>query len=320
MSTIDIHVVIPALNAGATLARALDGLIQAGFPAEAITVVDDHSNDNPQIIAQKFGVDLATSTKSKGAAAARNLGAEQAVCDLILFVDADVVVRNDVRDRLVKWANANPNEAAIFGSYDDRPSNQNRVSRIRNLLHHHTHQTAPQSASTFWTGLGAVRKVTFDTLGGFDPDQRFMEDIGFGHKLKTAGYTIRLDPDLQGSHLKNWSLVGFMRTDLLHRAIPWTRLIKNKSASKTLNVSMSGMASVISAFASILSLCLLPVSAPLASASFAICIAAMCCLNFGFLTRLAKLNGGFESLSGVLVLWLHFLMAGLGYLWVQLRG
>ena len=45
----------------------------------------------------------------------------------------------------------------FFGSYDDTPTDRGFVSRYKNLLHHYVHQTARREASTFWTGLGAVR-------------------------------------------------------------------------------------------------------------------------------------------------------------------
>ena len=321
MSETKITVVIPAWNAGATLGAVLEALIKAGFATRDLIVVDDHSTDNTAEVARSFNVHaLNNDMGKKGAAFARNLGAQQADAPLIMFVDADVVVHTDVRERLLNWAENHSDEAAIFGSYDANPPNQRRISRIRNLLHHHTHQVAAPFAATFWTGLGAVRKTAFRDVGGFDPDQAFMEDIAFGHALKRAGHEIRLDKDLQCSHLKNWSLLGFMRTDLLHRAIPWSRLIKSSAAPKTLNVGPRGMVSVASVFCSILSLGALSFSIPMAALLFLASLGVLSVANMGFLKRLHRLNGIFESTVGLAVLWLHFLMAGLGFLWVQIKG
>lgn len=311
-----ICVVVPAHNAAETLDRVLDGLLRAGFQPSEITVVDDGSTDTTQDIARACGVQLHVHKVPQGAASARNSGVAQTGADLILFVDADVVVHRDVRERVLDWARQNPSEAALFGSYDTEPADQRRVSRIRNLLHHYTHQVAPLSATTFWTGLGAVRRAHFDTVGGFDPNQSYMEDIAFGHALKMAGCDIRLDRDVQGTHLKYWSLLGFMRTDLLHRAIPWVRLIRASAAPRSLNSDRCGVASVLSVLASLLSLATMVFSASIGAVFLGASMVFLALLNNGFLRFLYAQNGIGEVFSGFAILWLHFLMAGIGAAWV----
>ena len=114
----------------------------------------------------------------------------------------------------------------MFGSHDDRPAAPGVVSRFRNLLHHHTHSSHPDPTSTFWAGLGAVRRQTFLDLGGFDAEayQRpCIEDIDFGLRLSDAGGRILLDPAIQGTHHKRWTLRSMVVTDIRQRAIPWSR-------------------------------------------------------------------------------------------------
>ena len=48
-----------------------------------------------------------------------------------------------------------------------------------------------------------------------------MEDIDLGYRLTTAGYRIRVDPSLQGKHLKRWNFPSLLKADLFYRAIPW---------------------------------------------------------------------------------------------------
>ena len=83
------------------------------------------------------------------------------------------------------------------------------MSAFRNLLHHHVHQTGAGPADTFWTGLGAVRRAAFLDIGGFD-EARYphpsVEDIDLGRRLSDAGQPILLDPTIQGTHLKAWTL------------------------------------------------------------------------------------------------------------------
>jgi hypothetical protein len=87
------------------------------------------------------------------------------------------------------------------------------------------HQASAGEVSTFWTGLGAIRRSVFENLGGFDERLRCMHDIELGYRLRRAGRLIRLDPKIQGTHLKRWTLFSLIRADIFCRAIPWSRLI-----------------------------------------------------------------------------------------------
>ena len=84
---------------------------------------------------------------------------------------------------------ADPGLVAVFGSYDDDPPADGAVSTFRNLLHHHVHQAAAGPASTFWAGLGALRRDAFLASGGFD-ERRYpassVEDIELGMRLSAA--------------------------------------------------------------------------------------------------------------------------------------
>ena len=57
-----------------------------------------------------------------------------------------------------------PGLTAVFGSYDDAPPG-GTVAAFRNLLHHHVHHRGAGPASTFWSGLGAIRRDAFLAAG-----------------------------------------------------------------------------------------------------------------------------------------------------------
>jgi hypothetical protein len=90
------------------------------------------------------------------------------------------------------------------------------------------HQSSAGPATTFWAGLGAVRRDAFLAVGGFDAD-RFpvpsVEDVELGLRLHAVGARIELDPDIQATHLKHWSLPPMVVTDFLHRGVPWIGLL-----------------------------------------------------------------------------------------------
>jgi glycosyltransferase involved in cell wall biosynthesis len=178
-----------------------------------------------------------------GAAEARNYGAARANGDVLVFVDADVVVHDDAMRRIRAAFQDDPELTALFGSYDDGTDSLGRVGTFRNLLHHHVHSTSAGPATTFWTGLGAVRRDAFLAVEGFDAErfssQASLEDIDLGMRLSARGARIRLDPTISGTHLKDWSLWEMVRTDLLRRGMPWVSLLigSRKLNTTTLNLS-----------------------------------------------------------------------------------
>lgn len=210
--------IVPASDAPATLDRCLAALRAAGEPPDEIVVGASGTN----------------------AAQARNGAAERATGDVLLFVDADVVVHHDAIARVRARLDADPGLTAVFGSYDAAPAAPGAVSGFRNLLHHHVHQASAGPIASFWAGLGAVRRPAFVDVGGMDADQRWLEDVELGVRLARAGARIELDPAIQGTHLKALSLTAMLRADALQRAAPWVRLsLDGRAPRSALNASAS---------------------------------------------------------------------------------
>jgi GT2 family glycosyltransferase len=214
-----VSAVVPATNGPATLGRCLHAIRVSVDPPDEVVVVTEPLNEGP--------------------ARARNAGARRAEGDVLVFVDADVEVQPDVFRRIRTAFAAEDAPTAIFGSYDDDPPAPGLVSSFRNLLHHHVHQQGAGAAETFWAGLGAIRRESFEAAGGFD--ERFsrpsIEDVELWLRLARSGAAIRLDPELQGTHLKAWSLADMVRTDFLRRGVPWVMLLlETRALPGTLNL------------------------------------------------------------------------------------
>jgi glycosyltransferase involved in cell wall biosynthesis len=202
--------IVPATDGRATLDRCLTAIRDARDPPQELIVVTE-----------PLGI---------GPAAARNSGATRSTAEVLVFVDADVVVHPDVFVRLRSAFAADPELSALFGSYDDAPEARGAVSAFRNLLHHHVHQTGAGRAATFWSGLGAIRREAFFEVGGFDQKlfsepQASVEDIDLGMRLAARGARTELDPEVQGTHLKRWTLAEMVRVDFARRGMPWVALL-----------------------------------------------------------------------------------------------
>jgi GT2 family glycosyltransferase len=281
-------VVIPATDAPASLDRCLAALARC---------------------AERHEVEVVAGPPGLGPAGARNAGVARGGAPIVVFVDADVEVHVDALRRLRERLDADPALDAVFGAYDDCPAAPQVVSRFRNLLHHHVHAGAAGPATTFWAGLGAIRREAFDAVGGFD-ERRFprssIEDIELGMRLHSAGRRIVLDPSVRGTHLKRWTLRSMVHTDLARRGAPWVALaVGRREAPASLNLGWHQRAATAGA--------LVAVTAPawrrprLAVAGLVL----MLLPNTGFYVLLARAGGIRLALLGVPLHLAHHLTAAL---------
>jgi GT2 family glycosyltransferase len=282
-----LSVVIPATDGRPTLPRILAAVRSADAAPEEVIVVK-----RPMRL---------------GPAAARNLGAGEAIGEVVVFVDADVEVHSDVFIRIRRAFESDEKLAALFGSYDDDPDAGRLVSDIRNLLHHHVHQSGAGPATTFWAGLGAVRRDVFLEIGGFD-ERRYplpsVEDIELGMRLHAEGRRIILDPDLQGKHLKVWALSDLVRTDVFKRGVPWLRLVLERRAdSVALNLGWRHRLSVAAALVLLLALRRRDLKLALAA------IAVSAALDHEFYVLVARRRGAAAAAVAVPVHLAHRLMS-----------
>ncbi|HWI07207.1 MAG TPA: glycosyltransferase [Solirubrobacteraceae bacterium] len=280
-------VVIPATDAPPTLPRCLAALARSE-QAHEVEVVADPGLGGP--------------------AAARNAGVARTQGEIVVFIDADVEVHPDALCRLRAALDADPRLDAVFGAYDDRPASPAAISRFRNLLHHHVHTSSPGTASTFWAGIGAIRREAFEAVGGFDA-RRYprpsIEDVELGMRLHAAGRRIALEPAARGTHLKRWTLASMLRTDFAARGAPWValRLERGGAGARALNLSWRHR---VAAGAAVMALAAAATGrGRLAAAA----VAAMMVPNAGFYALLARLGGPRLALAGVPLHLVHHLTA-----------
>ncbi|MBU1626857.1 glycosyltransferase family 2 protein, partial [bacterium] len=139
--------------------------------------------------------------------------------------------------------------SAIIGSYTLTTPINNFITTFHNLRHHYTHQTSRSEAMTFWTGCGAIKKDIFDIMGGFDIEFKAatIEDIELGYRLSSRGYKIQLNKNVMVTHLKKYNFTKLIRTDVVNRAIPWTKLmLETKTFRSDLNTTkINGVAMIM---------------------------------------------------------------------------
>jgi GT2 family glycosyltransferase len=329
-----VSVIIPVHNGGKELEKCLNGLKLSSYEPYEVVVVDDASTDRSGEIAEERGATVFRLPTKSGPAAARNYGARRARGEILVFIDSDVVVKSDTLERLASALKENPDIAAVFGSYDDSPESPDFLSQFRNLFHHFIHQTSSKEAQTFWAGCGAIRRDVFLKLGGFD-ETRYtkasIEDIELGLRLRRDGYRILLDKNTQVKHLKQWKWISWLKTDILHRAIPWSRLIiESGSILKDLNLKTSSRISAMLTGAIILVNLLIILgflkktefSLPSLFALLLVLIAAFVILNHRLYIFLLKKRGLFFAIRSIPLHFLYYLYSGISFMvcWILYKA
>lgn len=109
--------VITTYNHAHFLTDALDSVLAQKTPASEILIIDDGSQDDPAAVVERYkGVQLIRQDHA-GLAAARNTGLRHSECDLVIFLDADDVLRKYAITSGLACHVANPGAGFVYGAY-----------------------------------------------------------------------------------------------------------------------------------------------------------------------------------------------------------
>jgi glycosyltransferase involved in cell wall biosynthesis len=165
-----VSAVIPAFNEERFIATAIESVLSQTYPPVECIVVDDGSTDGTAEVARGFGSQVRlVQGESRGAAAARNRGADLAEGDMLAFLDADDRWLPERLERQVKELEAEPRAAAVMCAVEVVDSDQRPLGVIRpdpeptieELL-----QFRSELGST-GSNLLATREC-YEAIGGFD--------------------------------------------------------------------------------------------------------------------------------------------------------
>ena len=315
-------VIIPAYRASDTIVDCLEAILASTRKATEIIVYNDGLTDNLSKIKLAPNVRVITNHGAPvGPARGRNAGSRESICEVLTFVDADVIVAKDAFRLLLGEMEGDTQICAAFGSYDHTPRVRRLAALYANLRHHWVHQSGEREAVTFWAGLGAVRREAFWAVGGFDegPSISKIEDIELGTRLKREHWRIRLVPEALGTHCKDWTVAQLWRTDIFHRAIPWAQLLASGTcAGGHLNGATRERWSAVFAYLSLLALfgCFLSVWS---GVGLMFCVFLYLFLNRELFQLLLRRGGVMALLAGVPLHWIYHLYASAVFVVVKLR-
>ena len=206
-------VIVPAFNAEATLPLCLDALSRQTISEEMyeILVVDDGSSDGTAKVAQQFKIRYFYQT-NQGPAAARNLGAEAAAGEIILFTDADCIPAADWLEQMISPF-ADPAVIGAKGAYATKQ--KKLIARFVQIEFEDRYDLLLQSRciDMIDTYSAAFRKDVFLKIGSFDRNfpKANNEDTELSYRLSAARYKMRFNRKALVLHHHPDELLTYLR-------------------------------------------------------------------------------------------------------------
>jgi GT2 family glycosyltransferase len=213
--------VVVNYNSGEWLERSLLALRGDDSKPPPIEIIDNCSDDGSlDRLPDLPGVRARRSPRNLGFARAVNLAARRLETEYILIINPDCLMVPDALSRLIEELDAHPEAALVSGRIFDMCGTEQRGSRRRLPtrervlnevlrfrartgvdLTHLPADPAPGEVEAVSGACMLLRRAAFLDVGGFDKGYPLhFEDLDLMARLKKAGWTIRLVPDVAVSH------------------------------------------------------------------------------------------------------------------------
>ncbi len=211
-----ISFVLPAFNESDNIANTVASIKKQcdrhdDFVYE-ILLIDNGSTDDTMDIARNMGAKVYRVPDST-IAGLRNFGADKATGDILIFLDADILLTSD-------WSNA------ISSTLSDISSSPRQISgshvippENNNIFHKYWFSAIASEPDTVHIGSAhmIIEKEFFNHLDGFDPNLVTSEDYDICQRAKANGGKIANNLDLKAIHPDFPRRLGsFIRREVWH--------------------------------------------------------------------------------------------------------
>jgi mycofactocin system glycosyltransferase len=210
-----VSVIIPVRDQPEDLLECLQSIDNTNYPKDRleIIVVDDGSQKDISRIVTNENIKVIRHEESKGPAACRNIGAENAQGDIFAFLDADCMAGENWLKETIPFFQAA--KVGAVGGYVDgfyKDSVLERYEKVFSSLNMGKHLILEgKTESSFYvpTANMLVTREAFMATGGFKEGMHLGEDVDFCWRLRDLGYTLLYVPFGRVAH-KHRSHLGRM--------------------------------------------------------------------------------------------------------------
>lgn len=224
-------IVIPTINEGKYIERCLKSIKIQTYRNKEIIIVDAYSKDNTIKIAKRYTKKIFYE-KRKGCAIARNVGAKHTKGEILVFVDADVILKKDFLFRL-----DNLFKKGIIGStfplnmYDAKSYSIKFLGFVWNFIVYISNRIG----FTMTTGCCfAYKRKYFFKVNGFNNKLLLNEDHDLAIRISRIGKFVMAPIAIKTSsrRVKRYGLIKFV---LFHLKSALTYFLNNKSNTSYYN-------------------------------------------------------------------------------------
>ena len=194
-------VIIPCYNASGTMSGLLRSLAEQSWPMPWEVIISDNgSTDDFKSVVQQYEhripeLRIVDASSRRGASHARNVGADAAMGDTLLFCDAD-------DEPAAGWSRAMARALKNHGLVAARMSfdklNPPALRKVRGTtqvdgLQRFSFLPYPHAAG----GTLGIKRALHEAVGGFDEDILICEDVDYCMRVQQMGIPLRFVPDAE---------------------------------------------------------------------------------------------------------------------------
>ncbi|MDC0253249.1 glycosyltransferase [Bacteriovoracales bacterium] len=229
-----VSIVIPTYKRAQDIERLLNSLVSEITGGIEVIVVDDASPD-PRIfdsVKELFPNTLFIhSSVNQGPGRSRNLGAQKANSDIILFLDSDTTLCKGSILALKSFFAENPKYEVLCGWDDLIPLNSGFFARFKAIFQVSVAPTCGQEVSFVAGRCFAIKRQLMISSAGFDTVYKSaeVEDYEFGRRLVSQGNSIWFLPEMRVQH----DYPSFYNQAVLYfkRVVLWMELQPNSEGA-----------------------------------------------------------------------------------------
>lgn len=203
-------IVIPTYNEEKDIGNTLDCILKLRYQSKEVVVVDDSTDDTPQIVSSYVarGVKLIRPEVRKGRCEARNIGIRAADGDVVVILNADVLLPEDFLNRIKLHYDNGYDSVTVFA---DVANMETIYARHIDLLHQKkVVQGVYEKRKTtlngiYWSeGFSVRTEIAMKTSlfpSGYVVPIEAGEDVHFADKLRKIGCKGIIDDTIVISHV-----------------------------------------------------------------------------------------------------------------------
>ena len=213
-------IVIPTYNEENDIARTLDALVNMSYKNKEILVVDDSNDNTPKIVSEyvNCGVVIIRPETRRGRCEARNIGIKAATGDVVIILNADVLLPVDFLDRILIHYNSGYDSVTVLGEVANLDALYARyvgLHHFRKLKRGVYEKRKTTLNGIFWSEAFSVRKTLLDQSklfpSGYPVPLEAGEDVRFVDELRGLGCKGVIDETIVIKHVAPSTLYEFWK-------------------------------------------------------------------------------------------------------------